>query len=200
MHPTPITQATAADAPILAATIGTAFARDPVASWIFRDPGEIVSAFRHLARHIYLPRGVCHLAQTEHGPVGGTMWLAPGQSGELSLSAMLSLGLPTLFRRGPAQLARALRADATMQARHPKPPHFYLFTVGVLPEARGRGLARQLLAPVLARCDAENTPAYLENSNPRNTHLYEALGFVGRDPFNPAPGCPPMIPMWRDPH
>jgi ribosomal protein S18 acetylase RimI-like enzyme len=199
MQPAQITPAPASDHETLGRAIGTAFAQDPIASWIFHEPDEIIRTFQHLARHIYLPRGLCHLATTSKGLVGGTMWLPPGASPEISLSAMLSLGIPALFRRGPAQLIRALRADAAMQRHHPKPPHYYLFTVGVLPEARGQGLARQLLAPILARCDAEKSPAYLENSNAKNTHLYESLGFVSRDPFPPAPTCPTMTPMWRTP-
>jgi ribosomal protein S18 acetylase RimI-like enzyme len=193
MQPANITQCSTSDWQALGSIIGAAFAEDPIITWIFPNAHEITRLFLHLARHVYLPRGICCLA----GEAGGTMWLPPGQSSELPLPAMLSLAVPALFRIGPAPVLRALRVSGTMAAHHPKAPHYYLFAVGVLPEARGRGLARQMLASTLAQCDKAGLPAYLENSNARNTSLYQSLGFQPQQTFAPAPGCPVMTTMWR---
>ena len=86
-----------------------------------------------------------------------------------------------------------------MARRKPKAPHVYLFTIGVARAARGKGLGRRLLAPVLAACDVAGLPAYLENSNPLNTPLYEGAGFRTLEVFAPAPGAPPLAAMWREP-
>ena len=51
--------------------------------------------------------------------------------------------------------------------------------------------------PTLERVDAAGAPAYLENSNPRNTPLYQRHGFVARKNIAPH-GCPPMVAMWRN--
>ena len=55
-----------------------------------------------------------------------------------------------------------------------------------------------MLAPVLAMCDAEDLPAYLENSNPRNEAFYRSLGFdeVGRVQITDGPV---LQGMWREP-
>jgi hypothetical protein len=54
-----------------------------------------------------------------------------------------------------------------------------------------------MLASTLAQCDKAGLPAYLEISNPRNTSLYQSLGFQPQQTFAPVPGCPVMTTMWR---
>jgi len=54
-----------------------------------------------------------------------------------------------------------------------------------------------MLEATVKRADAMGVPAYLENSNPRNTKLYERAGFVARKNIAP-PGAPPLVGMWRD--
>jgi hypothetical protein len=53
----------------------------------------------------------------------------------------------------------------------------------------------------LPRLDAtlertDGMPAYLENSNLKNTRLYERAGFVAQKNIPPE-RAPPLIPMWR---
>jgi ribosomal protein S18 acetylase RimI-like enzyme len=49
--------------------------------------------------------------------------------------------------------------------------------VGVSPEARGQGLGRALLEPIMNRADAAGLPCYLETAQPDNVAFYEYLGF-----------------------
>ncbi len=49
--------------------------------------------------------------------------------------------------------------------------------VGVAPEARGQGLARALLEPMMNRADASGLPCYLETAQPDNVDFYEYFGF-----------------------
>ncbi|EJL38392.1 sortase-like acyltransferase [Caulobacter sp. AP07] len=172
-----------------------AFAADPVATWTFDGKPCLRPVFQRLARDVYLPRGICHLAD---GDLGATMWLPPGASKELPGVSLLGAAARLLIDGGPRAMARALAVDAEMARRKPKAPHAYLFTIGVRASARGKGLGRRLLAPVLAACDAAGVPAYLENSNPANTPLYAGAGFRTLDVFSPAPGCPPLAAMWRE--
>jgi hypothetical protein len=56
-----------------------------------------------------------------------------------------------------------------------------------------------VLAPVLARCDADQAPAYLEATKERNVGIYESMGFrVVRTIVLPD-GGPTLWTMWRDP-
>ena len=84
-----------------------------------------------------------------------------------------------------------------MDKNHPHERHFYLSFIAVAPRFQGMGLGSALLESTLARIDEAGVPAYLENSNPKNTRLYERHGFVRRKNIAP-PGAPPLLAMWRD--
>jgi len=179
----------------LGTIIGKAFAEDPMTSWISPDPRNPIRMFRQLARHIYVPGGQSFIA----GDLGAAMWLqAPAAMGLPFLPA-LSLGVAMIKASGLGTIFRALTVENAMLRRHPEKPHMYLFAVGVLPQARGRGLGRKLLMAMLDECDRQAMPAYLENSNPRNTSLYMGVGFKAGEPFRPARTSPELLPMWREP-
>jgi ribosomal protein S18 acetylase RimI-like enzyme len=78
---------------------------------------------------------------------------------------------------------------------HPGEPHWYLPLIGVDPGVQSRGLGSALLRHVLARCDRERVPAYLESTNPRNSSLYERFGFqaIGRIQTSSSPAIIPML-------
>jgi GNAT superfamily N-acetyltransferase len=104
--------------------------------------------------------------------------------------------LPAVSLRG---LPRMMSALAAVDAKHPKEPHFYLLAIGVDPPYQGQGVGSQLMAPILARCDAEGIPAYLESSKERNVPLYERNGFQVVEEMHLPGGGPPLWRMWRDP-
>ena len=58
------------------------------------------------------------------------------------------------------------------------------------------GLGSRIRDATLKRIDEMGLSAYLENSNPRNTRLYEHAGFLARENIA-LEGAPPLIPMWR---
>ncbi|MEM9301917.1 MAG: GNAT family N-acetyltransferase [Pseudomonadota bacterium] len=183
--------ATAADADELGKIIGDAFRHDPVSRWTLGTETAVAAVFAALTRELYLPRGHCLLDSGR----GGTLWLCPGGRKTLSLPAQMRVS-SRLLRHG-GSLRRALAVDATLRRERPVEPHFYLFSVGVLPAARGQGVAATLIRRTLAMADAIGLPAYLENSNPPNESLYRRLGFVPTKTFAPAPGCPSVTGMWR---
>ena len=51
----------------------------------------------------------------------------------------------------------------------------------------------------LDRCDAEDAPAYLENSKPENGPYYLRFGFEVTGEIKLPDGGPSMWPMWRAP-
>jgi ribosomal protein S18 acetylase RimI-like enzyme len=60
-----------------------------------------------------------------------------------------------------------------------------LYFLAVDPALQGMGLGSRILDATLKRIDEMGLPAYLENSNPRNTRLYERAGFVARKNIAP---------------
>ena len=69
------------------------------------------------------------------------------------------------------------RLRMALERHHPRDPHWYLYAIGVRPDAQGRGLGSQLMMPVLAECDREGVGAYLETADPRNHSFYQRFGF-----------------------
>ena len=178
----------------LADLTAKAFAEDPVNRWIFGNERAIASCFRVLARELYIKHGICHLA----GDTGAAMWAHSEAMKPLSKLAELSLGLGLARHGSHGALKRAVGAGEIMEANHPKPPHLYLFTIGVVPSARGTGQGHALLAPVLDACDRAGLPCYLENSNPDNFGFYSAHSFEHMKHFEAGDGGPPLQAMWRD--
>ena len=79
---------------------------------------------------------------------------------------------------GATGTVRLLKLLGAVERAHLREPHHYLFAIGADPAHQGRGVGAALLAPMLARCDEERLPAYLESSNPANLSFYRRHGFV----------------------
>ncbi len=193
--PAGMRRASQADWRKLGAITAEAFAEDPVNLWIFGGTGPMQDVFSALARSVYLPRGFCHVS----GDAGATMWTHASANREPGALAMLGI-VSSLMRKGTKGAAkRGMAAAETMAREHPKAPHLYLFTIGTRKAARGKGLGKALLAPVLTAADRDRLPCYLENSNPANTGFYRSHGFERMKLFEAGPGGPPLEAMWREP-
>jgi GNAT superfamily N-acetyltransferase len=187
--------ATEAEARVAADILARAFARDPVLT-AFVGPEQTA----RMARYFELE---CGLACSGYGEVwldddelGAAIWRRPGGYPE-PLSVQLRM-LPHHLRLFPRSFVRASRSMNKLARLHPREPHWYLFAVGVVPEATGRGRGTTLLEPVLERCDAEHLPAYLEASSEDNARLYARLGFERRGEVEVLEGVR-VRPMWREP-
>lgn len=104
------------------------------------------------------------------------------------------------LRMTPRSLRRFLAASAENERQHDRAQlddHLYLAFLGTLPAHQGRGHGGRLLARFAEAADARGLPAYLENSNPTNTPLYERFAFeVALEWALPDDG-PPMLGMIR---
>jgi ribosomal protein S18 acetylase RimI-like enzyme len=192
-----IRKAGAGDVPQLARALARAFQDDPIVRWMVPDEAERLErserGFSLYLRKVYLQHDECY---TTEGVVGGALWMPPG-TWHLGPLAKLRL-LPGLVAAAGPRLPQALRALATLESNHPKEPHWYLGSVGVEPEAQGRGLGTALMRPIVERCDREQLPAYLEASTPRNRACYERQGFEVTEEFHFPKDGPPSWRMWRD--
>lgn len=193
--PAGVGKASPADWRQVGGIIAEAFSEDPVNLWIFGNPGPMPTVFSALAKGVYLPRGFCQLS----GDAGATMWSHSSANRELSLVPTLALVASVIGKGSKGAVKRALGASDLMQKEHPKAPHLYLFAIGTRKAARGKGLGKALMAPVLAAADRDRLPCYLENSNPANTGFYRSHGFERMKLFEAGPGGPPLEAMWREP-
>jgi ribosomal protein S18 acetylase RimI-like enzyme len=125
-------------------------------------------------------------------------WLPPGTPASPGgLVEQIKL-LPMFVRLcGFPRLGRGSAMGAAMENHHPHEPHYYLAFIAVAPRFQGMGLGGAMMDANLKRIDTTHAPAYLENSNPKNTRLYERCGFVTRKSISP-PGAPPLLAMWRE--
>ena len=84
-----------------------------------------------------------------------------------------------LFKIGIPCVIRNLKSKADSSRQFPKrQKYWYLYTIGVLPEAQGKGLASRLMNPVIEICKKLKTPLFLETANTHNVEIYRKKGFV----------------------
>ncbi len=192
-----IRTAEAADVPALTETLAAAFVDDPVMSWLLprRRPRR-----KRLRRFFALELRLVGLER-------GTVWTSDDHAGAVITAPPGQWRLPwaVSVRNGPAftrafgpRLPLASALLALMEHRHLREAHHYVPYIGVAPQAQGRGLGTRLMAPILARCDEEGVPAYLEATSPRNVVLYERLGFVATGRLRLG-ASPPLVLMRREP-
>ena len=157
-----------------------AFLTEAPTTQLFLGPGRQaqVRYFMRSTCAYGLHFGECHATADKQAVA---VWLTPGNTdltpGRMFKAGMLSapfrLGLPTFsrfmkFARHPEQRHKAV---APM-------PHYYLFALGVHPDAQGRGLGSLLTREMFNRADHEGLPIYLETQSAWNVGLYEKLGFT----------------------
>lgn len=191
-----VRKATRADTPALAAALARAFADDPVMSWLFPhergDQRRLRGLFTlELDRH-YLDNEAVY---TTDDMAGGAMW-APPQRWKLGWRAVLG-DLPALARIFGRRFPAAMSSLALIEGKHPAEPHWYLATLGTVPERQGHGVGTSLMAPILERCDSEGVAAYLESSKERNIPFYRRHGFEVTERLD-LPNGPPIWLMWRE--
>jgi ribosomal protein S18 acetylase RimI-like enzyme len=188
-----------ADVPALARLFAAAFAADPVFDWIARRGPKRAQGLERFFFWVLKTRAV-PFGEVWLADDGGAAaaWLppdAPASPGGFFEQLRL---LPMFVRLcGIPRLGRGSALADAMEKHHPKDPHYYLSFVAVAPRLQGMGLGSAILAATLRRADAEGWNAYLENSNPKNTRLYERHGFSAGANISPR-GAPPLLPMWRD--
>ena len=172
-----------------------AFRDDPVNRYLFGTPEGVRAAMMALAHHVYVPVGESYLFEDK----GATMWLPPGAAPKFGLWPQIVFAIGQLRHGSKGAMKRALHLADLMEENHPTEPHMYLFSIGTTAAARGKGVGKSLMRPMLEACDRDGIPAYLENSNPANHRFYAAHGFEKINEFAVGPDGPPMAPMWRAP-
>ena len=173
--PSPVRHAGRGDLRAVSLVLARAFRDDPVHRWML--PGEFDWALASDAFFAMVMRDMLRHESvfTTEGCFGASFWIPPYPQPALLRErlAMAARWYGVLGRRSREvgeQLARIERA-------HPPDPHWYLAVLGTDPRHQGRGVGSALLTPILARCDADRVPAYLESSKRSNVPFYERHGF-----------------------
>ena len=174
------------------ATLAAAFERDPLWSWVFPEPDDLVVWWR-----FYLESALRYPWVRVLGDYAAVaVWIPPDgtELTEDEEERIEVLARELVGPRAPDLLELLARFDAS----HPHgPPHYYLSLLGTHPDRRGHGLGMRLLAENLGRVDAEGFPAYLESTNRSNDRRYERLGFRPRGTFTTPDGERTVVTMWR---
>jgi ribosomal protein S18 acetylase RimI-like enzyme len=173
------------------ATIILAFSADPAARWTYPDAHDYLTHFPGIVRGLggdALARGTGYEVG---GFAGAALWLPPGaHPDEEALGAIVQSSVAA------ERQAEVFAVFERMGSYHPREPHWFLPLIGVDPRCRGKGYGSALLRHVLAQCDRDHIPAYLESSNPANIPLYERHGFVALGTIQEG-SSPTIVPMLR---
>ena len=186
--------------PDATACLTEAFMEDPVISYLFEDEERrplLLSAFfanrlasRSDADQLLVPTGT-------DDKFTAALWESPEKKiqSETSYNAAISAAVALLGEQWLSD--RLVHLEVLIEAK-PDTPHWYLAFIGTRTEARGRGIASNLIRAITEICDKEKLPAYLESSNPENVSLYERHGFSVTGEVTLKGG--PTVPlMWREP-
>jgi len=174
-----------------------AFHDDPTWAWAFPDVTTRREHHRWFWRLFVDGARRYPFVWLTHDEVAVSVWIPPGGS-ELT-SAQEGEMVAGLRERLGAGADRVMRAFDLFEQHHPREePHYYLSLLGTDPEYLGHGHGLGLLADNLAVVDGFGSPCYLEASNSGNVPLYERLGFVVRDQFEPFVDGPTVNTMWRE--
>lgn len=164
-----------------AEVLARAFWDDPMTVYIMPDERKRMSAsawFFGVAERYVLRHGE---AYTTTGNVEGcALWLPPGETKTSMLGLMRAGMLAGPFRFGLGPLSRLMGLLNKFEQLHERDMpdrHWHLFILGVDPPRQGQGLGSSLIAPVLARADADGLPCYLETTKAKNVVFYKKHGF-----------------------
>ncbi|MFI1869756.1 GNAT family N-acetyltransferase [Streptomyces jumonjinensis] len=165
--------ATPDDIPTAVRTLGRAFSDYPYTR-------HVVAADDHAER----VRRFQELFLTRVGMVYGRVWVGDGGLAVAAWTTPDQDPTPGLTEVAPSigELAgdRAEAFEATeklVEPYRPTEPVWYLATVGVDPDAQGRGLGSAVLRPGIEAAARAGYPIHLETATERNVSLYERLGF-----------------------
>ena len=180
----------------LAQGLAQAFAEDPVYHWLFPEAKGRREKMARLFAVLLRPSLRAGTVFTTPHHEGVAVWEPPQGVGvgwwgriqqEWHLAKLLG-----------KHVGRGWQWWRLVETRQPRYPHWKLALLGVRPEHQGRGIGSALLRPMLARCDAEGWPIYLDTGQPANLPFYRRFGFAVVRQV-PLPQGPTVFQMIRRP-
>ena len=198
---TTVRSATAQDRATLAASLASAFADDPLFSWMAgAPPGATLEPKVRVLFDTFLKLELArpeHLVFSDEDGIGVAIWKAPNKW-KMSNGDMFR-ALPAMIRALGIRTPRMVGAFNAIEKVHPKEEHYYLEVLGTRQDKQSTGVGSAVIRDMLDRCDAEGLPAYLESSNVRNVPFYARHGFVSTGEIVAGKDAPTVTAMWREP-
>ena len=184
------------DADAIAATLGRAFADDPLTSHLLPDAARRATALPRMFKLLFklgLPHGACFVT---NGYESVTLWRPP-DGWHVHLKDYI-LNAPELLGVFGFGVFNVMSTMDRVEKLHPQKPHWYLQTIGTDPAKQGKGFGSLILRDQLAVADAARMPCYLESSKDTNVPIYRSFGFELTGEIK-IPNGPTLWPMWREP-
>lgn len=186
--------ATSADAEVLGATLGRAFADDPLTSHLLPNASARAAALPRMFKLLFklgLPHGACFVTS---GYEAVTLWRPPN-GWHVPFMAYIT-NAPELLGIFGGGVLRVMATMDLIEKQHPHTPHWYLQTIGTDPDSQGKGFGSLIMRQQLAVADAAGVPCYLESSKDTNIPIYKSFGFEVTGEIK-IPNGPTLWPMWR---
>jgi GNAT superfamily N-acetyltransferase len=184
------------------AVAARAFWHDPLFDFFTRDllhEHELLARlFGAYLKDLTGPYAEVWVGEHEGRPRALAGWLAPGGYPRSTVQELVRTLRALRVISRARQRILALRLLQEVDKRHPHEPHWYLSLLATDPSIQGRGMGTALLRPVLARCDEDGMPAYLETQKRDNVTWYARAGFAVAEVVEVA-GAPPVWCLRREP-
>ena len=181
-----------------------AFHPDPMWTCVLPDDATRADLLRPMWDALIGFARVYGEAYTTPDGEGASCWIAP-QHAKMTAWKMIRTGfaLPRSMMRMPKDARDRFFALMRFIDGHHKrlmtEPHWYLWVLGVDPDAQGRGIGGGLLRPTLERASADGVPCYLETQTESNVAFYRKRGFDVLDEAREPVGDLPIWFMARSP-
>ena len=78
---------------------------------------------------------------------------------------------------GFRNLRKAINRDSKIKKLQPNEQKYYLWFIGVDPDYQNLGIGSGLMAEIIADCEKQDLPLYLETSTLQNLPFYDKFGF-----------------------
>ncbi|GAP16119.1 acetyltransferases [Longilinea arvoryzae] len=170
---------TASEIQLAAGVFARAFFDDPLFRHFFPEISERRAQIEALYR--FRLRSQLSNSFKTNALEGLAIWQAPHRHNSFPSILDLVPGLRMVKQVGRAPLTRMvsyLRWAESLRAVTAHEPYWYLDSLVVDPAFQGRGLARQLIDPVVRLARDAGQWIYLETHNRRNLDIYAHLGFT----------------------
>ena len=195
----PMLKVSQAKIQLAAEILARGFFDDPMFSFIFPETEnrlDALAAFFQVFLADTVPRGEVLIAPNEEGAIA---WYPSNvrvfEDSFDEVSAELAQVAITFGGLSAAERFEQIVSQG--EKFEPKQAHCQIMLIALVPEARGKGIGRDLLIPVLNYADEQQVSCYLVSSNPRNISFYERQGF--RQIFSiPTNSTLSLTGMWRD--
>jgi len=164
-----------------AEALARSFRNDPGCLFVFSTPERCEKGMRRIFRSWLRVMAAHKACWTVPDCSGVAVWYSSAAKPALACAALFQTGLWRLpLYMTPAEQYRGIRFFRDLKKRtenEETEEHWVLDTLGVAPEAQGKGIASALVRQGLQHADKAGKPARVITHNPANVPFYRQFGF-----------------------